>query len=274
MSQLDRRPRPGQAGAPPTTNYPIRAEALPDEALTAGSYEVRFARSAAELDAVLQLRYEIFNVELGEGLAESHLTGRDEDELDWRLHHLLILDRRNGRPVGTYRMQTAEMAAALGGFYTAGEFDLSSVPEPVIRTSVEIGRACVAKAHRNGRVLNLLWRGLAAYMAWNRKANLFGCCSLTTQDPSLGIATFRHLEAGGHLHPAITVHPLAEARCEVAAETPLPAPQVPALFQSYLNLGAKVCGPPAIDRRFQTIDFLVLLNVDELDRRVFRSFFR
>lgn len=49
---------------------------------------------------------------------------------------------------------------------------------------------------------------------------------------------------------------------------------IPALFQSYLNLGARVCGPPAIDREFQTIDFLVLLDTHALDERVFRVFFR
>jgi putative hemolysin len=259
-------PRPRAASA-----YPVRPDCLPDEVLSTGSYEVRFAATPAELEAVLRLRYAVFNLELG---AESHLTGRDEDDLDARFHHLMILDRREGEVVGTYRMQTADMATELGGFYTAGEFDLSTLPAQVVAASVEIGRACVAQRHRNGRVLHLLWRGLAAYLACNHKSYLFGCCSLTSQDPALGVATLRHLEAGGHLHPTVRVLPLPATACEPARGAPLPPPHIPALFQSYLNLGAKVCGPPAIDRLFQTIDFLVLLNVDELDRRVFRSFFR
>lgn len=267
---LQRSDRP----ATQATGYPVRPEGLPDEVLSAGSYEVRFARSVPELDEVLRLRYGIFNLELGEGLAQSHLTGRDEDELDWRFHHLVISDKRTSSIVGTYRMQTAEMAEALGGFYTAEEFDLSTLPAAVARTAVEVGRACVAREHRNGRVLHLLWRGLAAYLAWNGKRHLFGCCSLTSQDPGLGLATLRHLQALGHMHPDIVVHPVPDAACEVSPETHLPAPHIPALFQSYLNLGAKVCGPPAIDRLFQTIDFLVLLDVDGLGPRVFRSFFR
>lgn len=256
------------------SSYPIWPDSLPDEVLSAGSYEVRFARTPPELDELLRLRYEIFNRELGEGLAQSHLTGRDEDELDWRFHHLIIRDKRTSAVVGTYRMQTAEMAEALGGFYTAGEFDLSSMPTTMVRAAVEVGRACVAREHRNGRVLHLLWRGLAAYLAWNRKRYLFGCCSLTSQDPSLGLATLAHLDATGHLHPEILVHPLPEAACQVSAGSPLPPAHIPALFQSYLNLGAKVCGPPAIDRLFQTIDFFVLLDVDGLSPRVFRTFFR
>ena len=32
-----------------------------------------------------------------------------------------------------------------------------------------------------------------------------------------------------------------------------------------MRYGAQVCGPPAIDRTFKTIDYLVLLDVSGLD---------
>lgn len=253
--------------------YPVARESLPPDAGGNGSYQVRFARSAEELDAILKLRFEVFNLELNEGLVESYVTGRDEDELDHRFHHLMICARDSGEVVGTYRMQTPEMAANYGGYYTAGEFDLAAVPSGLMARSVEIGRACVARDHRNGRVLHALWRGLAGYLAWNRKSALFGCCSLTSQDPSLGLATLDHLAARGCMEQRFTVPPLPELACAVPPGTVLPQPHVPALFQSYLTLGARVCGPPAIDRRFRTIDFLVLLDVLELDPRVYRTFF-
>lgn len=258
---------------PLASPYPAWPQCLPDAVLTAGRYVVRFARAPGELDQVLRLRYQVFNLELGEGLDESHITERDEDELDARFHHLVITESRSRRVVGTYRMQTAQMAGTLGGFYTAGEFDLSTFPAQVVADSVEIGRACVARDHRNGRVLHLLWRGLAAYLDWNRKRYLFGCCSLTSQDPALGLATLRRLETGGYLHPELRVSPLPTTRCTVFPGESLPEPHIPALFQAYLNLGALVCGPPALDRLFRTIDFLVLLDVERLSPRVFRSFF-
>ena len=146
-----------------TAVYPACPAAIPDLHLEAGSFLVRFARTPEDLDQVLRLRYEIFNLELGEGLDESHATGRDEDELDARFHHLIIERRDSAMVVGTYRMQTAEMARAGGGFYADPEFDLSTLPAEVRDATVEIGRACVAKEHRNGRVLHLLWRGLASY---------------------------------------------------------------------------------------------------------------
>lgn len=261
-------------GGTASRRYPREVGRLPDETLTAGRYTVGFARSTGELDEVLRLRYRIFNLELGEGLAESHLTGRDEDDLDARFHHLLIRAGEDGPCVGTYRMQTVEMARAEGGFYTEELFDLSGLSDTVLSQSVEIGRACVDRAHRNGRVLHLLWRGLAAYLAWNRKRYLFGCCSLTTQDEALGVAVHQELQAKGYMQAELTVRPHPHVVCHARPGAPLPAPHIPALFQSYLNLGAKACGPPAIDRRFQTVDFLVLLDVDRLATRVFRSFFR
>jgi putative hemolysin len=39
---------------------------------------------------------------------------------------------------------------------------------------------------------------------------------------------------------------------------------VPRLLRSYLTLGAKICGPPAIDAEFKTIDFLTFLDLEAL----------
>lgn len=254
--------------------YPSHQEALPDIAIEAGRYLVRFARTADDLDRVLRLRFDVFNLELHEGLDAAYRTGRDEDELDVHFHHLLISCRDSGQVVGTYRMQTSEMATSMGGFYSAGEFDLSTMPLQVLRHAVEIGRACVAREHRNGRVLHLLWRGLATYLAWNRKRYLFGCCSLNSQDPALGLAVFSRLASAGHLQPDFRVEPLPRTACLTESPFSGPVPTVPALFDSYLGLGARVCGPPAIDRAFKTIDFLVMLDTESLDPCSRRSFFR
>ena len=49
------------------------------------------------------------------------------------------------------------------------------------------------------------------------------------------------------------------------------AVDVPQLFATYLRYGALVCGPPAIDREFKTIDYFVLLDTNALDPRTFRA---
>jgi putative hemolysin len=269
MTDPSPRPAPRRVSL---ADYPLEPETIPPAPIEAGRYRVRFARTPRDLDRVLTLRYRIFNLELGEGLDQSHLTGRDEDDLDARFHHLLI-ETRDGEVVGTYRMQTSAMAMRFGGWYSEQEFTVAALPDEVRTDAVEIGRACVAREHRNGRVIHLLWRGLAQYLVWTRKHWLFGCCSLTSQDPALGRSVHRHLAAIGAIHPSLRVAPAAGLECRGGSAVD-PPPHVPALFQSYLSLGARVLGPPAIDRLFKTIDRLVILDTRTIDPAAFRAFFR
>lgn len=259
-----------------TAPYPTFAEHIPYDTAQEGRYEVRFARTGEELDALLRLRFEVFNLELAEGLEESFATGRDRDAFDDCCHHLIVVERESGVIVGTYRMQTNNMAAARLGFYSAGEFDLSGLSSEVIGDSVEVGRACVALGHRNTQVLYLLWRGLASYMVTNHRRFLFGCCSLTSQDHDEAKAVMQYLQRHGHVHASIQVTPLpgfeCYDECAVNDEVTMEA-HIPKLFRTYLRHGAKVCGHPAIDRQFKTIDYLVIFDVAAMDERRFRMFF-
>ncbi len=243
---------------------------------TSDNMRVRIAATSKDVDAVLRLRFEVFNVEIGEGLASSWDTGRDEDEFDTQCHHLVVEDVGEGRVVGTYRMQTVAMARAGRGFYSEGEFDLSGVPGDVINRSIEVGRACIAREHRNRRVLFLLWKGLAGYLAASGSRYLFGCCSITSQDPVVGMRALEDLRRAGQMHPTVVVPPRRGMECRTTAES-LPRVHervdLPILFRTYLRYGAKVCGPPAIDREFRTIDFFTLLDVDAIEPDVRRLYF-
>lgn len=257
-------------------NYPRFQKYLPETEIVEGNFMLRFARTAAELDAILELRFEIFNLELHEGLEASYATGRDEDEFDAQCHHLLVTNTLTREVVGTYRMQTFEMAGAVERFYSFGEFDLAELPATVLAQSVELGRACVAQKFRSKQVLNLLWRGLAQYLMHNRKRFLFGCCSLASQDAEEGKRVMDYLCAHRHLHPDWQVLPHAKYQCYPAGfavlnEKPV---ELPRLMQIYLMIGAKICGPPALDRRFKTIDYLALFDVQQLDPRSAKFFFR
>jgi putative hemolysin len=50
------------------------------------------------------------------------------------------------------------------------------------------------------------------------------------------------------------------------------APKIPKLLRAYLTIGAKICGPPALDRQFKTIDFLTLLDLQVLPAGVRNRF--
>lgn len=253
------------APAPPDSERLLRGQKLiPDLDETQGPYRLRFARTERQLEAVQRLRFQVFNLELGEGLAESFATGRDEDIFDAQCQHLMVEERSTGQTVGTYRLQVAESALDGAGFYSAGEFELGTLPDRSLHESIELGRACVAREHRSKRVLYLLWRGLVDYMLHNGKRSFFGCSSLTCQDPALGLRCHRQLARAGHVHPDYRVQPHPELRCEASArEIEGPPVEIPTLFRIYLRHGAWVLGPPALDRQFGTIDFLTYLVIDD-----------
>jgi len=266
---------PTRVGYSAVVDYPASPDLLPSGVLTARRYQARFARTLRDLDAALALRFEVFNVELGEGLASSFETRRDRDEYDAGCHHLIV-SRGNAAEaaVGTYRMQTSVVAKRHLGFYSASEFDLSGMPAAILDDAVEVGRACVAAEHRNTQVLFLLWRGLARYVAFNQKRYLFGCCSVSTRDEAVGRSVLRQLERAGHVDRRFDLRPLPQyalapvSTASAAFDAPLPP-----LMRLYLRYGARVIGTPAIDRRFGTVDFFVLFDVARLTQERFRAFF-
>src|ERR1035437_2501980 len=109
-----------------------------------GRYRLRLAESAADRDAACRLRFKVFNIELGEGLADSYNTGLDTDQFDLFCEHLLVEDKQETNParrvVGTYRMQSGATAARNLGYYSEQEFDFAPY-EPLRAGILEPGRA-------------------------------------------------------------------------------------------------------------------------------------
>jgi putative hemolysin len=239
-------------------------------------YTVRFARHESEVDAALRLRFEVFNLEMNEGLEASFINERDEDEFDKTCHHLIVVENATGKIVGTYRVRTMEMAQSAFGFYSAGEFAVEDLPYEVLAEALETGRACIAREHRNSRVLFLLWKGLAMYMTEKRKRYVFGCCSLPTQDCAEGVRALRGLTRDGFLHPNLRVAPRADYVCRpedfLSADSDEKV-KLPRLFEIYLRIGARICGEPVIDRQFKTIDFFVIVDVKNIPDKYFKMFF-
>ncbi|MCB9898229.1 MAG: GNAT family N-acetyltransferase [Planctomycetes bacterium] len=241
----------------------------PDCRLTEDRYLVCFAQTLDELHAAQRLRYEVFNVELGEGLDSSHLTRRDEDPFDAGCHHLLVIDTRTDTIIGTYRMQTPEMATRHRGFYSDGEFEVPMLGDEILSESIEVGRACIAPAHRKQRVLFALWRGLAAYVNATGKRYVFGCCSLTSRDPWDGAATMERLRRDGHVFEGTLVRarPGFECVAPPPSDAAVAGVKIPPLFGTYLRFDSLVYSEPAVDHAFKTIDWLVVMDTRRLDPR-------
>ena len=229
---------------------------------SATAYAPRLAQNASEVRAAQALRFAVFNLELNEGLAESLATGLDADPFDDVCDHLLVEHVPTGEIVGTYRLQTGLTAAENLGYYSEREFDFRPF-EPIRAELIELGRACVHQQHRNLVVLGLLWKGIADYARERGGRYLCGCSSITSQDPAVGASAYAEL-CRRHLVPVEwRTIPLPAFDCALdhLAEE---APKIPKLLRAYLSIGAKICGPPALDRQFKTIDFLTLLDLHKL----------
>ena len=223
------------------------------------AYVTRMANCSGDVRAAQALRFEVFNLELDEGLVTSYENGLDADPFDAVCDHLLVCDASNGDVVGTYRMQTGIRAARSLGYYSAREFDFLPL-ENMRAHLLELGRACIHSNHRNFAVINALWKGIATYARKNGTRFLIGCSSLTSQDESVGAAAYARLAK--YLAPtAWRTTPLPSFACAMDTAS-ADVPHIPRLLSAYLALGAAICGPPAIDREFRTIDFLTLLDLD------------
>lgn len=239
-----------------------------------GRYRLRLAETREDREAACRLRFRVFNLELGEGLESSYETGLDSDRFDLCCDHLLVEDREAVHPsrriVGTYRMQSGYTAARNFGYYSEQEFELAPY-EPLRPGILELGRASIDREHRTPKVLMLLWRGIAQYAGATGLRYLMGCSSLTSRNPAEGWQLYRQL-APWRVAPEFATAPTAEYACpaELAgtdAQSPACAQEsvkVPKLLKTYLAIGARIAAPPAWDRAFGTIDFLTLLDLEEL----------
>ena len=234
-------------------------------------YVARLASVPEEVRAAQTLRFLVFNVELNEGLERSFTTFRDADAFDEVCHHLIVEDRWTGEIVGTYRLQTGRMAAANHGFYSAQEFDLAPF-EPMRDRIIELGRACVHRGHRSLAVLGLLWNGIARYAREFGGRYLIGCSSLSTQDFAAGATVYSDLCRRYLAESCWQVQPRPGWACPLDRLSNEPQ-KVPRLLSAYLSLGARICGAPAVDCEFKTIDFMTYLDLETLSPTVQARYF-
>src|SRR3569833_3171732 len=157
-----------------------------------GALEVSLAETEHEVEQAQRLRYTVFYEEMSAiPSPQMRALGRDFDKYDDVCDHLLVVDRaahdEDGQPlvVGTYRLTRDVDAARAGGFYTSGEFDLTKMLRAYEGKKLrELGRSCVLKTYCNRTTtMQLLWKGLMAYVARFDIDLMFGCASFPGTDP-------------------------------------------------------------------------------------------
>lgn len=240
--------------------------------IRSGDLEVRPATTFAEIDSAMRLRYEVFNLELNEGLEASYEKGFDSDPYDAWCDHLIVRDIAEDRVVGTYRLLKRSQADRNIGFCSENEFDLSNLRK-VSGEMIELGRSCIAESHRSFATINLLWAAIVRYAQLNDAAWLFGCGSLHCSAVDDVQPIYTYLRERYLAPELLRVEPLAACRMDISDDHVLDEDprqvlrRLPPIMKGYLRAGAMIGGAPALDAEFGTADLLVLLEVDRMTAR-------
>ena len=251
-----------------------------------GQLEVRLTRKRLDILAAQALRYRVFYDEMGATpSARMRAKRRDFDRYDRICDHVLVLDhqcRPGDKVVGTYRLLRHEVAAHHGGFYTAGEFDISKLLRGQATNGqvMETGRSCVAADYRNTATIQLLWRGIANYMRSHNITLVIGCASFPGTDPAVHALALSYLHHHQMAPPETRVRALPHlyqsmnlmGAADISPREALRA--MPPLIKAYLRLGAHVGDGAVIDHQFATTDVFVILPMERVAERYHSHFER
>ena len=233
-------------------------------------YDSRLARTQEEICRAQHLRFEVFNLELGEGLSSSYLHQRNQDPFDAVCDHMILIDRISGEVVGTCLMQSGDSAEETFGYILEQAFDFSPF-ERIRSASLELGRACLHPDHRHYQALSLLWKGILRYANKRALRYLLGCTSVHGLEIQQGYAIYEALKKS-HLAPkAFQTTPYFEGQLPFMDWESV-TPKIPKLLRCYLSLGAKICARPFMDESLRTIDFLTLLDLKGLSNNIQQRF--
>lgn len=241
------------------------------ENVSSKKYTVKIANSDSEVQEALSLRYEVFKKELHRDF--DHEGKIEKDPFDDQSHHLIVKDNDENRVIGTYRLQSFDQAENGLGFVSNKRFHLEQMPDEILRNGVEVGRACIEKNHRSGRILFLLWKGFAGYLTHYQKRYLFGYSAFDSTDTTTILNTFSYINSKGWLHPDIIIE--ARKPYRIDKEMP-PVPQgesdMPPLMKNYIDVGCKICSKPSQGKN-GLAHCMILLDLEEITERTRKLFF-
>ncbi|REL37715.1 GNAT family N-acetyltransferase [Rhodohalobacter sp. SW132] len=239
--------------------------------ISSKSYTIKIAKTKEEEEAAFRLRYNVFIEELNRDF--NYEEEKDKDTYDEQSHHLIVIENKTGSVVGTYRLQHYEQAIQGNGFVTDNRFHLDQFPDEILKKGVEVGRACISKEHRNGRVLYLLWKGFAGYLTHFGKRYLFGYSAFDTSDPAVLRNTFNHFKEKGLIHPKYYLDVREAYRLpqniEINGTTEI---DIPTLMQNYFDVGCLVSGGPSYDEK-KLAHCVILLDIETISDRTRKLFF-
>lgn len=267
---------------------------LGEAEIRSGSLEVRLAASPEDIDNAQALRYHVFYDEMGATPSpEMAARKRDFDKYDEHCDHLLVIDhlrKSQNKVIGTYRLIRREAAGKCGGFYSCAEYDISRMLE-YPGELLELGRSCIDAEYRTGATMQILWRGLSAYIFRYNVALMFGCASLPGANPEEHAVPLSYLYYHHLAPPALRTKALPERYVDMrllpreafdpnlAFDSMKLDPRngsnsLPPLIKGYIRVGGFVGDGAVIDHQWNSVDVFIIVKTDLITSRYIRHYER
>lgn len=225
-------------------------------------FQVGIADSPKEIDEVYKLRYDIFNVELEEGIKENECIKRDIDAYDEYCDHLIVKDK--DLIIATYRIHPSWKMNKSLGFYSETEFNIKKLNFHNKKV-IEVGRACIHKDYRANILLALVWTALRQYGEENNIEGFFGVASVHKCSIEEVSALYYNFLKNKQLIDDGTVLPLDELKVTLTdyKEDAFKKELIGSLLKGYIKMGTKLYGKPVYDKIFGCYDFFIYLDMKE-----------
>ena len=239
-------------------------------------FEVRFAKTSAEVKKSQELRYKVFIEEMGGSPYQTNSEPfLEKDEYDDQYRHLILIDHNKNEKkviqkiVGVIRLISGSEAKLRLGFCSSREYDLALLVSSG-QKCLELGRTCIDKSYRNGLALHYLWKGLGSYIKANGVTFMFGLASFPGNDVkkismALSFLNEKYL-APTKIRPKALKNGFIDMAIVPSAEIDKSEAlrQMPSLLKGYLRLGARVGEGAFIDRELNTIDVCIVIDLNQM----------
>lgn len=254
------------------------------EHITSENLSLKIAENDDEIEQAQRLRYKVFYEEMGAHPDEKMgADGREIEFYDAYCDHLLVVDSKlpkGEQIIGTYRVLRQETVQEHNiKFYTENEFDLSK-----LRASggkiMEVSRSCVLPSHRSKMAINLLWKGIAAYVFAHKVDYLIGTPSLNGTDINEHFQTLAYLRnfhlADESIRPRVIeefYNPLPEIDKD-SMDVKRAFMALPPLLKGYMRIGGVIGDGVFIDHQFNCIDVAIVVPIANVTDRYFNHYKR
>lgn len=241
------------------------------EKIISGCFEAGVLNKSNKEDLIniQKLRYEYLLREFNPNLP---IGGIDDDGYDDTSDLLYVKDTTKNIFVGTYRLTTPLTNPNHEKNYIAeNEYDLTELLDSK-ELFVNLSRACVHADYRDGGVvIKLLFACIFEYGKEINAKYYLGLCSFHGTDPTIYKRGFTYLYQNKcftkyNLPSIMNPFKLNMLPNEIIDRS-IEREELPGLLRMYLRFGHKVCPEGAIDKDFNDIDVLIILDRDDMSQR-------